>query len=531
MGKGKLKVAVIGTGYWGKNLVRVFHQLGVLDTICDSNSAALKQIGKQYPNAKTASSYADVLKNKAISAVIISTPAEFHYKLVKESLLAGKDVFVEKPLALTTEEGAALVNLAKRDNRILMVGHLLEYHPAVNKLRQLMGKGELGKIQYIYSNRLNLGKIRREENILWSFAPHDISVILLLLNEVPEGVSAFGGNYLHREIADVTVSNLSFSSGVKGHIFVSWLHPYKEQKLVVVGDKKMAVFDDVAEKDKLLLFNHKINWIDRIPVPKKENAERIDFKAEEPLRVECMHFLDCLKTRKTPQTDGESALRVLKVLQACQTSLENEGVSISLKANTSNPLTPNDYYAHPTSTVAHPSQIGKGTKIWHYSHVMEGARIGKSCTIGQNVFVGAKAEIGNNVKVQNNISIYDRVKLEDDVFCGPSVVFTNVMNPRSHVSRKNEFKETVVKKGATLGANSTIVCGNNIGEYAFVGAGTIVTKDIPAYALIYGNPAKMQGWMCMCGTKLELKKDAAQCNRCGSRYRKNGDCIKSMGKK
>ncbi|NQU73734.1 MAG: Gfo/Idh/MocA family oxidoreductase [Candidatus Omnitrophica bacterium] len=518
MGKGKLKVAIIGTGYWGKNLVRVFHQLGVLDTICDSNSTALKQIGKQCPGAKTTLSYADVLKNKAINAVVISSPAESHYKLVKESLLAGKDVFVEKPLALTTEEGAALVNLAKRDKRILMVGHLLEYHPAVNKLRQLMGKGELGKIQYIYSNRLNLGKIRREENILWSFAPHDISVILFLLNEVPEGVSAFGGNYLHREIADVTISNLTFSSGVKGHIFVSWLHPYKEQKLIVVGDKKMAVFDDVAEKDKLLLFNHKIKWIDRIPVPKKENAERIDLKVEEPLRVECMHFLDCLKTRKTPQTDGESALRVLKVLQACQTSLENEGIAISLKANTRNSPASSDYYAHPTSTIAQPSQISNGTKIWHYSHVMGGAKVGENCTIGQNVFINSGAVVGNNVKVQNNVSIYDRIRLEDDVFCGPSMVFTNVLNPRSHISRKKEFKTTLVKKGATLGANSTIVCGNTIGEYAFVGAGAVVTKDVLPHALVYGNPARQQGWMCQCGIKLEIKDNEAECTSCGDMY-------------
>ena len=531
MGKAKSKIAVVGAGYWGKNLIRVIHQLGVLDTICDSNVDRLTQMGKDYPGLNVTLSYIDVLNNKAIDALVVATPAEFHYTMVKDALLAGKDVFVEKPLALNTQEGAELVELARKVNKILMVGHLLEYHPAINKLSELIEKGELGKIQYIYSNRLNLGKIRREENILWSFAPHDISAILLLLNEIPQNVSSFGGNYLDRGIADVTVSNLNFASGVKGHIFVSWLHPYKEQKLIVVGDKKMAVFDDVSENDKLLLFNHKINWIGRVPVPKKENAERVDFEMEEPLLLECKHFLDCVKSRKSPKTDGESALRVLKVLQACQMSLERDGMAVSLTADSHNVSESNDYYAHPTSVVDQPSEIGKGTKIWHYSHIMKGAKVGRNCNIGQNVFIGSKVEIGNNVKVQNNVSIYDCIKLEDDVFCGPSAVFTNVINPRSHVIRKDEYKETVVKRGATLGANSTIICGNTIGEYAFVGAGAVVTKDVNPYALVYGSPAQLKGWVCKCGVKINFKDTETRCGSCGEKYRKTGDTVGPVAEK
>src|SRR5689334_5550505 len=246
------QVAVIGAGYWGKNLVRNFHGLQALGAICDSDAERLAALKEQYPAIRVVSAYSDVLTDNTIAAVAIATPAESHAAAVREALLAGKDVFVEKPLCLSIQDGEALVALARKNNRILMVGHLLWYHPAVLKLKELITAGDLGRIQYIYSNRLNLGKIRREENILWSFAPHDISVILGLLNEMPDSVMTQGGNYLHQQIADVTISLLSFPSGVKAHIFVSWLHPFKEQKLIVVGDRKMAVFDDMEKKDKLL---------------------------------------------------------------------------------------------------------------------------------------------------------------------------------------------------------------------------------------------------------------------------------------
>lgn len=176
------------------------------------------------------------------------------------------------------------------------------------------------------------------------------------------------------------------------------------------------------------------------------------------------------------------------------------------------------YFAHSTVIIDNPCFIGEGTKIWCYSHLMKGAKIGKNCNIGQNVFIGSKAKLGNGVKVQNNVSVYDRVILEDYVFCGPSAVFTNVINPRSHIERKDEFKETLVKKGVTIGANATIICGNTIGEHAFIGAGAVVTKDIPAYALVYGNPARIKGWVCKCGVKLEAMGKDTTCNACGSKY-------------
>jgi len=516
-------LAVIGTGYWGKNLVRNFAQLEVLHTICDTDEDRLKQMEKDYPRVNKVMAFGEVLGNDEIDAVAISTPAELHYQLTKEALLAGKDVFCEKPLALTVEQGVELTTLAEKNKRILMVGHLLEYHPAVLKLKELIHQGELGKINYIYSSRLNLGKIRREENILWSFAPHDISVILLLLNEMPTTVSAHGGNYLHSQIADITVTNLNFNSGVKAHIFVSWLHPYKEQKLIVIGEKKMAVFDDVAKEDKLLLYPHKIDWIDRVPVPKKENAEKVDFGIKEPLREECLHFLHCLKTRQTPKTDGNNGVKVLKVLWASQFSLERNGMLVAIEK-----AEDKKYFLHPTSTIDTPCEVGEGTKIWHYSHIMPRTKIGKNCNLGQNVVISEEVVIGNGVKIQNNVSIYTGVTLEDDVFCGPSMVFTNVTTPRSHISRKNEYKKTLVKKGATIGANATIICGVTIGRYAFIGAGAVVTKDVPPYTLVVGNPAKAVGWMCECGEKLHFVEQKAECERCGDKYTQDDGVVSKV---
>jgi len=508
-----VKVAVVGAGYWGKNLVRNFGGLNALGAICDSDVERLESFKQQYPGIKLCRAYSDVLRDDTIRAVAIATPAEAHADAVKEVLLAGKDVFVEKPLCLSVQEGRELVALANKNERILMVGHLLWYHPAVLKLKELIRAGELGRIQYIYSNRLNLGKIRREENILWSFAPHDISVILGLLNEMPDSVRAQGGNYLHQQIADVTISLLSFPSGVKAHIFVSWLHPFKEQKLIVVGDRKMAVFDDMEKKDKLLLYPHSIDWKDNIPVANKADAEPVELDQGEPLRAECQHFLDCVATRTRPRTDGEEGLRVLSVLQQCQTALQQIA-----PRPVSTPKRNQPYFAHESAFIDEGVEIGEGTSIWHTSHILKGSRIGKNCKIGQNVVVGPHVTVGHGVKIQNNVSVYEGVTLEDYVFCGPSMVFTNVFNPRSEIPRMNELRATLVKRGATLGANSTILCGITIGQYALVGAGTVVTKDVPAHALVVGNPGRVTGWMCVCGVKLVVRGKKASCSTCGRQY-------------
>lgn len=319
--RSEIKVSVVGAGYWGKNLVRNFNELGALEVICDGDEGRRRDFAEKYPDCRICDDFEAILRDDGIRGVVIATPAETHAALVKAALLADKDVFVEKPLCLTVEDGRELVDLAAARDRILMVGHILWYHPAIVRLKELVAGGELGKINYIYSNRLNLGKIRREENILWSFAPHDISVILGLLEEMPSEVESRGGYYLQKEVADVTVSLLSFPSGVKAHVFVSWLHPFKEQKLVVVGERKMAVFDDVEPKNKLRLYHHSVDLNGDVPLVNKADAEPVALGMEEPLRAECSHFLDCVRERKEPRTSGKEGLSVLKVLHQCEKGL------------------------------------------------------------------------------------------------------------------------------------------------------------------------------------------------------------------
>jgi predicted dehydrogenase len=273
----------------------------------------------------------NVLRNDQIQGVALATPAETHSDLAIQAMQAGKDVFVEKPMALTLEDAEKMKKVAHETGCILMVGHLLEYHPAVLKLREMIASGELGKINYVYSNRLNFGKVRTEENALWSFAPHDVAVILRLMGQAPVEVSACGGSFLTNEIADTTLSNIRFENESRAHIFVSWLHPFKEQRLVVVGDKKMATFNDVSPfGKKLQLYPQNVEFDGVKPLLKKEDAEFIEHANTEPLREECSHFLDCIQSRNQPLTNAQSGIDVLQVLHACQQSIEQNGAPVSL---------------------------------------------------------------------------------------------------------------------------------------------------------------------------------------------------------
>lgn len=514
--KPAVRVGVVGAGYWGKNHVRNFHTLGALECVCDTNEGTLERVRKEY-RVSTTKDYNAILNEPAIDAVVIAAPAAAHFDLVKRALHAGKHVFVEKPLALNANEGKELVELANARGAVLMVGHILEYHPAITELNRLIQEGHLGKIQYIYSSRLNLGKLRTEENILWSFAPHDISVILRILGEEPLFATAQGGSYLNPPTVDTTLSTLEFRNGVKAHIFVSWLHPFKEQRLCVIGTEKMAVFDDLEAEKKLVIYAHKVNWVDRKPVAERDGGQVIPIPKEEPLRKECEHFLECVKLMAKPRTSGEDAMHVLEVLDACGRSLAHNGARVPLIEDAPR------YFAHPTAVVDQPCEIGAGTKIWHFSHIMQGAVLGAGCNLGQNVVVSPGVRLGKNVKVQNNVSIYTGVELEDDVFCGPSMVFTNVINPRSHINRRSEYQKTPVKRGATLGANCTVVCGTTIGRYAFIGAGAVVTRDVPDHALMLGVPAKQVGWVCCCGMRLPEADAVMTCASCGKMYEVAGN--------
>jgi UDP-2-acetamido-3-amino-2,3-dideoxy-glucuronate N-acetyltransferase len=323
-------VAIVGCGYWGKNLIRNFAQLHTLSWICDNFETSLKTQSQLYPEVRATMQLEEILSDPEVRGVVIATPAAMHYTQAKAAILSGKDVFVEKPLALHYSEGRELVELAEAQGVILMVGHILEYHPAVTLLKDLIRRGELGQIWYVYSNRLNLGKVRQEENILWSFAPHDISVISTLIGAEPTRVTTSGGNYLQSGIVDVTVTNLLFGEGQRAHIFVSWLHPYKEQKMVVIGDRKMAVFDDTAREGKLKIYDKGIEWRAGLPVPRQTAETTLFLEEVEPLKLECQHFLTCIRERTRPLTDGKNALTVLKVLEAGQLSLERGGIPVEM---------------------------------------------------------------------------------------------------------------------------------------------------------------------------------------------------------
>jgi len=526
-----VSLAVIGCGYWGRNLVRNFQQAGALVAVCDADRKVATEHAHQY--GVSARTFDEILTDGEIDAVAIATPAALHADHARRALQAGKQVFVEKPLALRATDAEELIGLAEERDRVLMVGHLLHYHPAFLALRELIDAGRLGRLQYIYSNRLNLGKIRREENVFWSFAPHDISMILALTGEMPSSVTAKGASYLHNVIADVTNTYMSFPSGINAHIFVSWLHPYKDQKLVVVGSEGMAVFDDTKPWDeKLRLYAHRIGWRDGAPEAERADAELIPLDEAEPLRLECEHFLQCVERGERPRTDGAEGLAVLRVLEAAEAALLAERTGAH-RTTFSHVAAESDggndarafpgAFIHESSYVDEGCTIGPGTKVWHFSHILSDSHIGADCVIGQNVMIGPQVTVGDRCKIQNNVSIYKGVTLEEGVFCGPSCVFTNVLNPRAEIERKDEFRDTRVGKGATIGANATIVCGNDLGEYSFVAAGAVVTRDVPAHALVAGVPAERIGWMSPAGERLG---DDLVCRRSGRRFEeRDGELI------
>lgn len=511
-------LALIGAGHWGRNLARTFDALGALGAACDTSAEARTALADQYPHVRVVPSYAELLADSRIGKVAIATPASQRFELIEAALQAGKDVYVEKPLCLRLDDARALVELAESLGRILMVGHLLQYHPLAVKLRELTARGELGKVLTITSSRLNLGRFRTEENALWSFAPHDVSLILALLGDrLPESVRCVGSAYLSRGVADSTLTVMRFEGGAMAQIYVSWLNPFKEQRLTIVGTDGMAVFDDTKGwEEKLTLYRNYLSWHQgHAPVPLKVEGEAVTVTESEPLLAECAHFLAACRERFRPRTDGREAVRVLSVLEMAQQSLESGGDAVS-----ATPAAPRRYYAHPTAIVDASAQIGVGTRIWQFCHVMDRAKLGERCTLGQNVNVASGVELGQNVKVQNNVSIYSGTVVEDDVFLGPSCVLTNVTNPRSQVSRHGLYERTLLRRGSTVGANATIVCGITLGRYAFVAAGAVVTRDVPDYALVMGNPARQHGWMSRHGRRLHRGADDLMiCPESGLRYR------------
>jgi predicted dehydrogenase len=332
------RVAVIGAGAWGVNHVRAFARLrgAQVAVVCDASAEARARAQSLAPGARAEAEPAAVLAAPDVDAVVLATPAVTHARLALESLAAGKHVFVEKPLALSSADAAAVVAAAEAAGRVLMVGHLMLYHPGVERLRRMVRDGELGTLHYLYAQRVNLGRLRRDENALWSLAPHDVSMILALLDEQPASVSARGGCYLQRGIEDVVFVTLRFPSGLLASIQLSWLDPRKERRLTVVGSKKMVEFDDVHPVEKLRIYD---KGYDR-PPEFTEYAEYLSIRngdihipqlaMTEPLELECRHFIECVRSGRRPLTDGASALAVVRVLEAAQCSLAADGAPVGL---------------------------------------------------------------------------------------------------------------------------------------------------------------------------------------------------------
>ncbi|MEZ5411897.1 MAG: aminotransferase class I/II-fold pyridoxal phosphate-dependent enzyme [Acidimicrobiales bacterium] len=510
------RIGVAGCGYWGKNLVRVTAEIGALEAVCDADPAVAQAMAETH--GVRAATWAELLADPAIDGVMIAAPAALHRELAVEAVQAGKHIFVEKPLALTLADADAIVAAAAAADRVCMVGHLLQYHPVFEALKALVDGGELGRLRYVYSNRLNLGKVRREEDSLWSFAPHDISMILALVGEEPSKVTATGHSFLRADVADTTTTSLEFPSGVAGHIFVSWLHPFKEQRLVVVGDSAMAVFDDSEEWDeKLALYHHDISWKLGSPVPTRAEATFRAVPRSEPLRNECQHFLDAVAGHHPVRTDGDERSVCCEFWPGPPRSMQSARWPPPQwpRPVVAQPAVPGHPGVHETAVIDDGVTIGDGTRIWHFSHVLTGSSVGANCSLGQNVVVGPNVSVGDGCKIQNNVSVFEGVTLEDEVFCGPSCVFTNVNNPRAAVVRKDEYRPTVVRTGASIGANATIVCGVTLGSHCFIAAGATVTRDVPEYALMAGTPARRIGWMSRQGHRLGPD---LTCPETGERY-------------
>lgn len=342
-----IRVGVVGLGAWGWNVARNFANLKEcqLASVCDMDASRRESAARTWPGVKPVATLDEMLQDESIQAVVIASPAVTHHDLACKALRANRDVFVEKPFALSVAEAEEMAELADSRHRILMVGHLLEYHPVVRRLKTMIHSGELGPVYYIYTQRVNLGRIRGDENALWSFAPHDISQILYMLDMEPVDVSARGQSYIQEGIEDVVFLSLFFKNRVMAHIHLSWLDPHKVRRTTIVGSRKMAVFDDIEMTEKLRIYD---NCAEAPPAKTYSEAIQVRFgdiliprvESVEPLQLECKHFIECVRTRTTPLTDSQDGLRVVRILEAAQRSLDQDGVPVRIQGAYGNAHSP-----------------------------------------------------------------------------------------------------------------------------------------------------------------------------------------------
>jgi len=320
----KKNICVVGAGYWGKNHIRTLHELGSLGGIVEQKKDLLDQITEQYPDAKTYRNIDEALGYEEFAGFTVATPAETHHDIAVQIIKSGKHVLVEKPLCLNIKDAENMVNLAKQYKVNLMVGHVLLFHPAIQMIKSLIDEGEIGKLQYIYSNRLNLGQVRTEENVFWSLAPHDISIFQYLTDSYPKSIVANGSTFLQEGIYDSTITQLKYTDGIEGHIFVSWLHPFKEHRLVVIGSDAMITFEDSTDGKPLILYSKKFEMTRGIPEKIDGPVKLIDYEQKMPLTEELRFFINHLNRKKPIISNGRHALDVTKILVEASKQLEKE---------------------------------------------------------------------------------------------------------------------------------------------------------------------------------------------------------------
>ena len=501
-------ICVVGGGEWGEIHIRALHAMGCLRGIVECRESRLAELVGRYRSVR---GYACIEESfgEAYDGYILATPADTHFELGASLLREGKNVLIEKPFALTSEHSGMLVELAASRSCRLMAGHQQLFHPAITRIHQLIGEGIIGKVLYAYSTRLSFGMVREHENVLWSFAAHDISVFNYILGGMPQDIVADGGCFLKQGIDDMAAFTLSYYHNIKAHIFVSWLHPFKQHRLVIVGEEGMLAFDDASTDANIYFHKKKIRWDEEQLLVTDEGARPIRYERTAALRNELEYFVGHLDS-EISVCDGQSGHETVCLLEKISEKMVIRKTEVAHIGGTA-------FFVHESACIDREVIIGTGTKVWHYSHVQKGARIGSGCMIGQNVYIAVNVRIGNNVRIQNNVSVYEGVELEDHVFCGPSAVFTNMKAPRCKYlgSGGEAYGRTHVRIGASIGANATIVCGNTIGRYAFVAAGAVVVSDVLDYELVMGVPARHAGWMCECGGRLS---GSLICGRCGKCY-------------
>ncbi len=513
------RVCVVGAGRWGRGHVQALQELGYLEGIVEPDAVTRAELTRLHPSVQLFATLDDALVED-FDGFTVATPAETHYNIGRRLLSRKKHVLIETPLALTSEEALHLKTLAEQHHVHLMAGHTLLFHPAIQRITTLIDKGTIGPLQYMHSHRIAPEAQRPGKHGLWGFSPNDLAVFQFLIGRYPSTVMGHGGAPGRPGEYNTTVTMLTYPNGVMAHSFVSWLHPVRSHRLVVVGVKGMLLYDEAVTGGKVFFYEKSLNWISGEPIPEEEPTAVFPCADTPSLVAELQYFVEHFDARTSPSVNNpQSAVDVLEIIEsAARCETKNSAYNGKQRQETT-------YQAQTTSIVEPGASIGEHTQIGHFSHIQAHAQIGAKCTLGQNVHIGEHVQIGNHVKIQDNVTLFEGVELEDYVYCGPSMVFTNVIRPRSKHPRRGRgmYEKTLVRTGASISANATILCGITIGRYAMVGVGAVVTTDVSDYALMMGAPAQRVGWVCECGEVLADSDDKAVCRQCGLHYQcKNG---------